>query len=82
MQNLGSSPGLTRYPLCKVLTLKNAHRESCESSFIWGRMRTIGDGISDSSSEAAPERQGEFSIRVILVNMCMPSSTFLTEGLC
>lgn len=86
MQSLGPAPGLTWCPLCKVLTFKNmrAYRESCEASFICGKMRAV---VQEMAFQIALQKllqrgRGIVSLCVILVNMCMLSSTFLAGGLC
>ena len=50
-----------------MLTKKDAHFESCELSFIWGKMRTAGGSISDSSERLLQSSSGGRSIHKVLV---------------
>ena len=67
------------------VNLKNTQHESCELSFIWGKMRT---GARETTSEitlrnCSKEAGEKVSIFVILVKgECIQSSTYTPKGFC
>ena len=53
---------LVQSQLSALSTEKNAQHESCELSFIWGKMRTVAQEIASQLGETATKRWGERSV--------------------
>ena len=53
---------LVQGQLIALSTEKNAQHESCELSFIWGKMRTVAQEIASQLGETAPKRWEERSV--------------------